>query len=82
MPRKRISGVGTVEMPASARKRKIKLKRTKVAASLIIRDAADMTDAGARRVATFIQKQLKYLRDPKMRKVLSSTFRARYHYIP
>lgn len=52
----------------------------KSAAVVTIKNADKFTVKGAAKVADWLEQQAKYLRDPKIRKNLSATFRARYLY--
>lgn len=52
----------------------------KSAAVLTIKDAAKMTPAGARAVASWLRKQAGYLEQANERKALSDRYRARYLY--
>ena len=53
---------------------------THTAASLVVYDAELMSPEGARKIANWLEKQAKFLRDAKSRKALSGIFRARYLY--
>ena len=51
---------------------------TRTAASIVVYDTELMSPAGARKIANWLEKQAKFLRDAKSRKALSGIFRARY----
>lgn len=59
---------------------KKKPARDKVAARLVVLNAADFSPAGARRIASWLEAKAKEIRSAKTRKRFASRFTARYFY--